>query len=120
MSHDYEATWRRYASAWKAETAEEKRAILDGSVIPECVYTDPLVQLTGWDALVQYMLEFHEQIPGGHFVTTWFLAHHGRSVARWNMVDGAGTVHGDGVSYVEYDDDGRLVSMTGFFDTSPS
>lgn len=116
MSHDYRETWERYALSWKAESEDEKRSLLDGSVVPECVYTDPLVRVSGWDALVSYMLDFHKQIPGGHFVTTWFLAHHGRSVTRWNMVGGDGTVLGDGVSYGEYDDEGRLTSMTGFFE----
>lgn len=120
MSHDYRQTWERYALSWKAKTADEKRSLLDGSVIPECVYTDPLVRVNGWDALVGYMLDFHKQIPGGHFVTTWFLAHHGRSITRWNMVGGDGTVLGDGVSYGEYDDAGRLISMTGFFEPPQS
>ncbi len=49
-------------------------------------------------------------------MTTYFLEHHGRSIARWNMVDGEGAVLGDGISYGEYGDDGKLVAMTGFFE----
>ena len=33
------------------------------------------------------------------------------------MVGGDGTVLGEGISYGEYADDGRLRTMTGFFDT---
>ena len=61
-------------------------------------------------------LDFHRQIPGGHFVTEQFIAHHGRSIARWRMVAGDGTTLGDGMSYGEYDGDGRLLTMTGFFE----
>ena len=118
MTHteiDYRSSWERYASIWKAEGAAAKQqgcaAILDERV----VYTDPLTQRSGWQELIAYMLEFHEQVPGGHFVTQEFRAHHGRSVARWNMVAGDGTVLGDGISYAEYTDDGKLRAMTGFF-----
>ncbi|MEO1228321.1 MAG: nuclear transport factor 2 family protein [Myxococcota bacterium] len=112
---DYRSSWESYAAIWKLEGAEAKakacRNILDEAV----VYTDPLTQRKGWSELTTYMAEFHEQIPGGHFVTKEFWAHHGRSVARWNMVGGDGTVLGDGVSYAEYRKDGKLTSMTGFF-----
>ncbi|MEL6189173.1 MAG: nuclear transport factor 2 family protein, partial [Myxococcota bacterium] len=111
----YRSSWESYAAIWKLEGAEAKakacRNILDEAV----VYTDPLTQRKGWSELTTYMAEFHEQIPGGHFVTKEFWAHHGRSVARWNMVGGDGTVLGDGVSYAEYRKDGKLTSMTGFF-----
>jgi hypothetical protein len=66
------------------------------------------------------MASFHEQIPGGHFVTEQFFAHHGRSVARWKMLSGAGLPLGEGISYAEYDEQQRLVAMTGFFETPGS
>ena len=34
-----------------------------------------------------------------------------------NMVDGSGQVIGEGVSYGRYNDQNRLVAMTGFFET---
>jgi hypothetical protein len=61
------------------------------------------------------MLEFHRQVPGGHFVTQEFMAHHDRSIARWEMRDGNGTAQGNGISYGEYDDRGRLIAMNGFY-----
>lgn len=76
-----------------------------------------LTRTEGWDGLLQYMVDFHRQVPGGHFVTEQFIAHHSKSVARWTMRNGLGAVIGDGVSYGEYDDEGRLTSMTGFFET---
>ena len=109
--------WQTYASSWKAETAEEKRALFERSLQTGCTYTDPLTQLEGWDALLEYMLEFHKQIPGGHFVTTWFLEHHQRSIAKWEMRNGEGTVLGEGISYGTFSE-GKLTSMTGFFETN--
>lgn len=108
--------WETYTSAWRAKTPEEKRAALRESVLPSAVYRDPLAECAGHDALVAYMLQFHRQLPGGHFETTYFLAHHGRSIAKWKMLDEAGNQLGDGVSYAEYGADGKLASMSGFFD----
>ncbi len=114
---NHEQTWETYTAAWKATTAEEKQALFRKSLNTECVYTDPLTQARGWDELLRYMLEFHQQVPGGHFNTTEFMTHHNRSIAKWEMKNANGTVIGDGVSYGEYDDGGRLLVMTGFFDT---
>ncbi len=120
MEHELKDTWERYVSSWKAETPKQRRDIFASSLDEGCVYRDPLKTARGWDELSDYMTDFHRQIPGGHFVTTQFFAHSGRSVARWNMVDGNGTVLGDGISYGEYDDARRLVAMTGFFDPPPA
>lgn len=117
MNLDTKATWERYVSSWKATSLEEKTRIFQGCLSADCVYTDPLAQTEGWDALSAYMASFHEQVPGGHFVTTYFLAHHDKSIARWNMVAGDGTPIGEGISYGEYNADGKLVAMTGFFES---
>lgn len=117
---DYRVVWESYAAIWKLEGATAKRAACEEPLSPECVYVDPLAQLSGWDELVGYMVEFHKQIPGGHFVTTDFLAHHGRSLAHWNMVGGDGTVLGVGASFGAYSEDGKLLTMNGFFEPPPS
>jgi hypothetical protein len=62
------------------------------------------------------MLEFHKQVPRGYFETTYFLAHHGRRIAKWRMLNGNKEQIGDGLSYGEFGPDGKLVSMTGFFE----
>lgn len=110
-------TWDSYTSAWKEVSPEGKAAALQRSVLPTCVYQDPLTIVKGHDELITYMLSFHQQVPGGHFMTTWFLTHHDVSIAKWNMVSGDGTVIGDGISYGQYNEQGLLVSMTGFFET---
>lgn len=117
---NHQDTWERYVASWKAETEEEKRALYDQSLSPTCVYTDPLKVARGWDELVTYMREFHQQIPGGHFITERFIAHHDRSIAHWRMCNAAGDKLGDGVSYGEYDSSGKLVAMTGFFEVPAS
>lgn len=117
MNRDLRTVWETYVGCWKAETAAEKRAAFASCLARACVYTDPLMQTNGWDELLAYMLSFREQVPGGHFVTEYFLAHHGRSIARWKMLNAYGQPIGEGTSYGEYDEQGRLAAMTGFFET---
>lgn len=118
MNEDYRDTWERYAEAWKAPDRQGKLDALEASTDRKCVYRDPLASTEGHAALTEYMLQFHQQVPGGHFETTYFLAHHERSIARWNMRSGDGTVIGVGISYGEYGPSGKLVAMTGFFETA--
>lgn len=120
MDSDKQTTWERYAAAWREPTAEGKQAALDATVEATCTYRDPLAVAEGHRALIDYMLAFHQQVPGGHFLTTYFLAHHDRSIAKWDMVDGAGAVIGHGVSYGEYGARGKLVAIAGFFDVAGS
>jgi hypothetical protein len=114
---DRRAIWETYAAAWKATTVESKLAAIAESVSPACTYRDPTSQREGHAQLLEHMVEFHAQVPGGHFETKYFLAHHDRSIARWNMLSASGDVLGEGISYGEYGADGKLLTMTGFFET---
>jgi hypothetical protein len=120
MNNQLRAVWERYVGSWKIASPAEKREAFAACLAPTCIYTDPLTQARGWDELTQYMVTFHQQIPGGHFVTQEFFSHHGRSVARWKMLSGDGLQLGEGISYAEYDEQQRLVAMTGFFATPES
>lgn len=120
MNNELRAVWERYVASWKVASLAEKREIYPTCLAPDCVYADPLIEARGWHELEQYMVSFHQQIPGGHFVTEQFFAHRGRSVARWTMLSGEGLPLGEGISYAEYDDQQRLVVMTGFFETPGS
>ncbi len=117
MSNNYQQTWETYVAAWKAETENEKRALFGKSLASNCQYQDPLMTATGWDELVAYMQSFHQQIPGGHFVTKTFSCHNNKSIATWEMRNGDDVMLGDGISYGEYNEQGILVAMTGFFET---
>lgn len=117
---DREAVWERYVASWKVQSLAEKRALFETCLVPDCTYTDPLQVAQGWDELLAYMVEFHKQVPGGHFVTEYFATHHGKSVAKWRMASADAARIGEGMSYAEYDANGLLVAMTGFFETAGS
>ncbi|MBI3775378.1 MAG: nuclear transport factor 2 family protein [Gammaproteobacteria bacterium] len=116
MTTNYKDTWETYVSSWKISSSAEKRALFKQCLDAACRYNDPLIATEGWDALEAYMQDFHRQLPGGHFVTTYFLAHNNKSIARWEMRSGENVMLGDGISYGEYNQNGKLVSMTGFFE----
>jgi len=117
MNQNFEQTWETYISSWQVVPAEDKRELFEQSLDLACQYNDPLVKAKGWDELIKYMQDFHRQIPGGYFVTRYFLAHSNKSIAKWEMRNNH-IVLGDGISYGEYNDDGKLIAMTGFFEPS--
>jgi len=116
MQIDHNQMWETYVSAWKSGSVDRVRRLLEASLAQGCSYQDPLVKVSGLDDLMTYMSNFHQQVAGGHFVTRRFRFHHGQSVAQWDMLDGDGKVIGDGVSVGNYNEAGRLVTITGFFD----
>lgn len=117
MKNDHQATWETYTASWKAGTKAEKERLFQQSLAQECVYRDPLAVAAGWEEISTYMLDFHQMVPGGHFVTREFKSHNNRSISQWDMCAGDGSVVGVGISYGEYNDQGKLTAMTGFYDT---
>ena len=115
MTETNRAMWDRYSQAWKETTRDKKLAALRASVAPTCTYRDPSAVVEGHDALVEHMLGFHKQVPGGWFDTQCFLTHQSRSLATWNMMSAGAQVIGQGTSCAEYAARGLLVAMTGFF-----
>jgi hypothetical protein len=116
MNDKIKNSWEDYALSWKVKSAEEKRTLFDKCLDKDCTYNSPVIKTRGWEQLVDHMLEFHKNVPGGYFNTTYFRSYDNKSIARWDMVTGKDDVVGDGISYCEYNDSGKLISMTGFFD----
>ncbi|GGC84378.1 nuclear transport factor 2 family protein [Undibacterium terreum] len=116
MQIDHHQVWETYTSAWKAESADDKHPLVAATLAQQCTYQDPLAKVSGRDELIAYMLNFHQQLPGAHFVTRRFRFHHGQSVAQWDMLDAQGKLIGDGVSVGHYNEAGQLVTISGFFD----
>jgi hypothetical protein len=118
MNTDLEKAWEKYTSTWKMTNRADRLAAFSEVLADNAVYTDPLVQATSWDELINYMENLHQQIPGAHFVTTYFMSHHQKSIANWEMKTQENVMIGTGISYGEYNDHGKLVSMNGFFENN--
>lgn len=116
-SSSQQSTWETYTRSWSETETSKRLRLFEQCLNPDCVYTDPIVQVTGYDQLSGYMSELQKNVPGVKFVTTDFKYHHDRSITHWNMVNGNGNVLSQGASYGMYGVDGRLVQMTGFFES---
>jgi hypothetical protein len=116
-SESQRKTWEIYASSWSESNPARRLEMFGECLQPDCVYTDPMVQLTGFDQLTGYMVELSANVPGVRFLTTDFVAHHGQSLAHWNMVGSDGQVLSHGASYGRYEANGKLLQMSGFFTT---
>lgn len=115
-SNSHKNTWETYTKSWSVADPSKRLQLFEQCLNPDCVYTDPLMQATGYGQLSDYMSELNKNVPGVEFVTTDFKNHHDRSLTHWNMVDGKGNVLSQGASFGLYGIDGRLMQMTGFFE----
>ncbi len=114
--NSYQNIWETYTQSWSETDVSKRLQLFEQSLNPECVYTDPLTQTTGYGPLSGYMAELHKSVPSVKFITTDFKSHHDRSLTHWNMVGGNGNILSQGASYGLYGTDGRLLQMTGFFE----
>jgi hypothetical protein len=112
----HQNTWETYTRSWSETDTSKRMQIFEQCLSPDCVYTDPLIQASGYIELSGYMSELHKNVPGVRFITTDFKNHHDRSLTHWNMVDGDGNILSQGASYGLYGTDGRLMQMTGFYE----
>ena len=108
--------WNTYQSAWSGVSDGERQQMLDDSVSPDCVYTDPSSVSRGHRELTAKMQATQRNFPGARFRNDKFAQHHGQAVSNWTMLDGNGSAIFTGTSYARYGDDGRLALMTGFFE----
>jgi hypothetical protein len=106
--------WQRYANCWSAPAAERNRR-LDEEVSRDVHYRDPNMEVSGIDGLASYMSGFQQALPGHRFEIRSVMAHHARSLARWQQVDQQGNPVAEGASFAAHDEQGRFCDITGFF-----
>ena len=59
---------------------------------------------------------FQQNVKGGKFEILSVIHHHDRMLAEWRLFGRGGAVLQTGRSFATVADDGRLQSITGFFD----
>jgi hypothetical protein len=116
-SNSHQNIWEAYTRSWSEADVSKRLLLFEQCLNPDCVYTDPLIQATGYSQLSGYMSELHKNVPGVSFVSIDFKSHHDRSLTHWNMVDANENILSQGASYGLYGADGRLLQMTGFYET---
>jgi hypothetical protein len=114
---DITAVVDAYVASWNEADAAKRAALVEKAWAPEARYVDPLLDLTGHEALGTLKDLIDQHYPGHTINRTGDVdAHHNVVRFAWEMVgpDGAAVVTGIDVGIVA--DDGRLQGIAGFFD----
>ncbi len=110
------ATFETYQSAWRVGVSPtERQRLLSESMAEDCHYQDPSTECHGLDQLTAKIEDANAKSPGALFRNDRFFEHHDKAVVEWTMLDGAGEEFARGASCVQFGPDGRLATMTGFY-----
>ena len=108
--------WQRYGRIWSADPNTRANE-LEACLADGCRYCDVNVSIEGREALSNYMGGFQQNVRGGKFQIKSVIHHHNRMLAEWRLLGPDDAVLQTGRSFATVADDGRLQSITGFFDT---
>lgn len=109
--------WQRYARIWSADPST-RASELQACLADGCSYCDVNVSIEGREALSDYMAGFQQNVKGGKFQILSVIHHHNRMLAEWRLLGSGEAVLQTGRSFATITDDGRLQSVTGFFDAA--
>jgi SnoaL-like domain len=84
---EYEAIAQRYIDSWNETDADKRRAILDDLYTSDASFTDPLVAVTGPEAIDEVMAGAQQQFSGLEFTLGTVDGHH--DIARFTWLLGA-------------------------------
>ena len=113
---DLDALVDGYLAGWNATDPAERTAIVERVWSPDARMSDPLVDVTGHEALVGVFALFHATYPGCTFRRAGAHdAHHDLVRWGWEMIDANGAVVLDGIDVAVVSADGRLHRVAGFF-----
>lgn len=116
----YEETLPAYIAAWSEVDEGKRRALLEKSWQESGIYTDPLGQASGREALIRHIGRFLRRYPGhGVLLTSGVNEHHGQLRFTWAIVGPDGKRAIEGIDFGEVGEDGRLLRITGFFGELP-
>jgi hypothetical protein len=105
-----------YCAAWNETDAARRDALLAQVWADGATYTDPTVHLVGRQALVAHIGAVFARYPGSTIEMTSALdAHHAVARFAWKKVLADGTALPEGIDFAEFDGDGRLRQIVGFF-----
>jgi hypothetical protein len=106
-----------YFAMWNELDAARRREVIANTWSENADYVDPMFAADSREALDALVEGVHQQFPGHEFRKVGEIdAHHDRARWGWQLapVDG-GTPVAAGVDFARLTGDGRLESVTGFF-----
>jgi hypothetical protein len=111
----------RYIAMWNETDAERRRALIARTWTETASYLDPVLQgesQAGIDAMIQGV---QARFPGHRFRRTSEVdAHHDRVRFTWELAPDDGPALVTGTDFGVVAADGRLQTITGFFDHAPA
>jgi hypothetical protein len=110
----------RYLATWNETDADARRALLAEHWAEDASYTDPLVRVSGRDAIDVTIAAVQAQFPGFVFAPGGsFDAHHDQARFTWTLGPAGGEAPVAGCDVVRTDADGRIATVLGFLDRVP-
>jgi hypothetical protein len=110
-----------FFTAWNASTPDERRAAVTAAFDEAATVCDPLGEVEGHDAIVDFIAAAVSEFPGHTFRPAGGLdVHHDRVRFAWLLVDPQGAPVVEGLEVARLASDGRLASTVGFFGPIPA
>ncbi len=110
----------RYFAAWNETDAAERDQLITGTWAEDGTYLDPVMGGEGHAGIAAMIAGFGAQFPGLRFHRNATIdAHNDRLRFSWVLVAPNGPVIAAGTDVALLSNDGRLQSVTGFFDQAP-
>ncbi len=114
---DFNPLIERYFAIWNETDGPRRRALIAESWTETGSYVDPKLSAEGHDGLDAMVRTVHEHYPGLRFRLIGDLdSHNDRVRFRWTFAPEAGPALASGLDVAVVAADGRLQSVTGFFD----
>lgn len=115
QQNDFRKTWDIYSNSWKGIKLAERLTLFKECLTPDCSFSNPLGVGEGWDALGVAIEEFQRDVPGGSFETIEYISHHHTTLVKWHMKNGENQKLSEGYSVAEYNSEGKIFKLTGFW-----
>jgi hypothetical protein len=111
-------TVNTYLAMWNETDPARRAEHIERAWSEDGRYVDPLFEAQGHSALAEMVAGVHTQLPGHRFTRVSDIdAHHDQLRFRWQLAAPDGTIAAAGVDVGSVASDGRLLRITGFFDT---
>ena len=109
-----------YGAAWNEPDEAKRRELLARSWSVDGFFHDPQGRVEGRDALLAHIAGFQQALPGHRIDLTSAIHSYDRYVRfAWKIFDGSNGVVLEGVNFGEFDGDGKLKSIVGFWGPLP-
>ncbi len=110
----------RYIDGWNETDPMRRRDLLARTWTETASYVDPMLQSDGLAGIDAMIGQVQERFPGHRFRRTGAVeTHHDRVRFTWSLAPEGGQPLVDGTDFGVVAD-GRLQSITGFFDRAPT